>query len=291
MLVKIFLILVVLSLLILFLSKSAIPTLPRYLYQLPQHVKPTDTGSDQLIPKKMVKILITSDEDLPLVPKYLLNCVQSWINLNPDYELFILDHKGCVKFIKENFPPKVLQSYNSLKPYAYKCDLARICWLYIHGGVYSDFRMEILKPLNEIIEPDTFFCISDDYIIDNGCQNPLINSFIASVPKNPFLGKIIDKICDNVANKYYGKSPLCITGPVVVGETIRSIVGGTGKFIPGIYTWNGHKYEILHFTTKYIERNNENIILVKPKKPEFDSDIKTGNIYWKMWSKHDVYTT
>lgn len=258
-------------------------------YKLPKLIISNNPENNQLIPKNILKILITENGEIPLVKQYILGCVQSWIEFNPDYNFVLFDEKDCVKFLKERFPEKVLESYNALKPYAYKSDLVRICWLYQYGGVYSDFRMKLLVPLKEIIKPNISFCIPNDFIIDNGCENPLVNGFMAFTPNNPILKKIIDTICYNVSIKYYGRCPLCLTGPVVVGNSARSIVGGKGPFVQGIHNWQNNIYEILQFDKNYITQNGKNIIEVKPKKNEFNSDISTGNVYWKLWNDKDVY--
>lgn len=261
------------------------------LYELPRISYGNGIQYNQLIPKNMVKILITGDETIPLIPEYILNCVESWTKLNPEYNFFLLDMKDCSQFLQKHFPEKVINAFNLLKPYAYKCDLVRICWLYINGGVYSDFRMTLLKPLKDIIKPDVFFCLPNDAVINN-CKNPLSNGFICSVPGNPILGEIIDRICNNVLGKYYGDDPLCITGPALVGDIVRSMVGGKGYFNPGIYYVGDLKYEIIEFPGKnspYIIQNKENIIKVKPKEDKFNTDITSGNVYWKMWENKDVY--
>jgi hypothetical protein len=131
--------------------------------------------------------------------------------------------------------------------------------------------------------------MGNDLLIKNGCKNPLTNGFIASVPRNPWILKTIENICNNIENRYYGNDPLSISGPTVFGNTLRNIVGGSGPFLQGLYTFENIKYEILEFEKEFISQNNEYIIEIKPKKDEFNSDISSGNVYWKMWKNKDVY--
>jgi mannosyltransferase OCH1-like enzyme len=260
------------------------------LYKIPKFVRAKKLDDyDQLIPKNIIKIFINSNDD-EYVPEIIYDCIKSWLDLNPEYNFICLNNSDCVKFLKKYFPEKVLKCYNILKPYAYKCDLARLCVLYVFGGVYSDLRMKLLYPLKEILKPDIFFCLPNDRIIDNDCKNPLCTGFIASTPNNPIVAKTIDNICNNILNNYYGKCPLHPTGPVVLGNTVREIVGGDyTEFKEGVYVWENKLYEILFHPGGVIKQRNKIIVITKPKHDEFSKDIPSGNVYWKMWKNKDIY--
>jgi hypothetical protein len=239
----------------------------------------------QKIPRKIISILILDDEYLPSVPKYMQDCLESWHKLSPEYDIQILDKKDCVQFLRNNFGPEVLDVYNSFKPYAYKCDLMRICWLYIYGGIYKDIRQTLLVPLEQIIEPDNEIVFPKDLVLDRRMDYPILNSFIGCVPKHPIMKKYIDMIVKNVQNKYYGVSSLDITGPNVFGHAGREILGGKGQWIPGNYG----SYQILNHEGKYIYKNGSEIIQTKPAKAEFTADFVSGNIYGQMWKERNVY--
>jgi len=81
-------------------------------------------------------------------------------------------------------------------------DLARLLLIYHYGGLYIDLDIEILKPLNEILEiylqnPDKLMIASEPsdqikylYNIDfYAC-----NAFMMSAPRNPLLAHAIDTI-------------------------------------------------------------------------------------------------
>ena len=50
-------------------------------------------------------------------------------------------------FIATYFSRNVVDAYDLLRPYAYKCDLARYCILKIYGGLYADLAIRIVDHL------------------------------------------------------------------------------------------------------------------------------------------------
>jgi mannosyltransferase OCH1-like enzyme len=126
-----------------------------------------------------------------------------------------VDDDMAEKFLSDNFEPEVLSAFKVLKPGAFKADLLRACLLYIHGGVYADIKLNILVPLDSMIEGDLVL-VSEidrrDLLIDG-----IWNGFIASVPKHPYLKKVIDNIVDNVKKRFKvkGTNLLSVTGPLL----------------------------------------------------------------------------
>ena len=241
-----------------------------------------------LIPRKIWKIIITKNNDLPEVDKYTRDSIRSWPDLNPGYEFNILTDQDCQDILRTYFESRVLKAYLKLKPFAYKCDLARLCVLYVFGGVYTDFRLRLLVPLDEIIKPDITFMASDDLIGTKG-TTPLLNGFIASIPEHPFLSRTILNIVDNVERNWYGDSFLHTTGPVELGKSVNEVINKNEIFIPGSYSWNGMRYEILKHPGEVILQNGKKIIVTKGGPTEFTKIVKSGNIYWQMWKDRDIF--
>jgi hypothetical protein len=260
---------------------------PRYLPAIPQ------SGLvSQKIPKKIASVLILNDDILPPMSPYLIDCLNSWREKSPEYEIIILDKHDCIEFIKDNFEPDVLEAYNTLKPYAYKCDLMRICWLYVNGGVYKDIRQTLYEPLSEIIDPDAEIIFGKDLLVKRQMNYPILNSFIACIPRHAIMRKYIDLIVENVKKRRYGSSPLDVTGPNVFGYASRIFLKGAnggvsanGEWIPGRHG----TCRILQFDGKIISKDDIPIIRTKPAQAEFTSDFKSGNVYSKMWDNRDIY--
>ena len=132
---------------------------------------------------------------------------------NPEYEYYFFDNNDVKKFIRDNFNEEVLEAYDRLIPGAYKADLFRYCYLYIHGGCYFDNKQILRQPIRNLIEPND---------IDIYCQDTvdylMFNAVMISESKNKILFDIIYKIVDNVKNNFYGNNPLEPTGPLLLNK-------------------------------------------------------------------------
>lgn len=81
------------------------------------------------------------------LPDSALKCIESWKKYLPDYEI--------VQWNEDNFDvnsiPYVAEAYAARK-YAFVSDYARFYVLYNQGGVYFDTDVEVVAPLDDILE-------------------------------------------------------------------------------------------------------------------------------------------
>lgn len=147
-------------------------------------------------------------KDLP--PLMQQNYVELVIN-NPEFKHFLYDENDCREFIKDNFDEKVLNAYNSLIPCSYKSDLWRFCVLYINGGIYLDIKYKCVNGFKLIALTEK------EYFVRDRPENCVYTALIVTMPKNQIMLDCINKIVENVKNKYYGISSLHPTGPGVLG--------------------------------------------------------------------------
>ena len=166
----------------------------------------------QLIPKKIIQ---TYESNL-YHNIFHYNAVQTFIDLNPEYEYIFFNDNDCLNYIKKNFPNDVIQAYESLIPKAYKADLFRYCYIYKEGGCYFDNKYILRKPLHELIHINdkNVFCL-DRY------SDLMFNSIIISISGQDYLKNIIDNIVLNVKNKFYGETPLHPTGPKLFYDYVK----------------------------------------------------------------------
>ena len=145
------------------------------------------------------------------------NAVQSFLELNPEYSYVFYNNDDCIQFIKDNFDESVMMAYNHLRPNAYKADLFRYCYMYIHGGCYFDNKYIPRKSLKKIIQEKdiNLFCL-------DRFSNLMFNSVLISVPKAHYFKNIIDRIVYNVRNKFYGESSLHPTGPRLFYDYVKN---------------------------------------------------------------------
>ena len=102
------------------------------------------------------------------LPKSALRCIDSWRKHFPDYEI--------KEWNEDNFDvdmmPFTREAY-SRKKYAFVSDVARFWILYHHGGLYFDTDVEVIHPMDDIVEHGAFMGIEVE--CGNGNIFPLIN--------------------------------------------------------------------------------------------------------------------
>ena len=88
------------------------------------------------------------------LPDSALKCIESWRRFFPDYEIKRWD--------EDNFDVNII-TYTAdayaAKKYAFVSDYARFWILYQYGGVYFDTDVEVIKPIDDIIERGPFLGI------------------------------------------------------------------------------------------------------------------------------------
>ena len=136
------------------------------------------------------------------------------IQNNPEFDFYIYDDNKCREFIKDNFDTNVLNAFNNLVPGAYKADLWRYCILYKKGGVYIDIKYSIQTKLINFIKKYPLCFVKDRLTLR------IYNGVMIAPPNLKIFDYAINKIVQNVKNKYYGRDPLDPTGPGLLGKII-----------------------------------------------------------------------
>lgn len=244
----------------------------------------TNLITQQKIPRVIYQTFETNE-----VPIGMNNAIKSWLNKNTDYEHYFFNADDRINFIQKYFDKVVLDTYLRLLPGAFKADLWRCCVLYEKGGVYVDADMICLMSLNELIESDDEFLIGRD---DPMSKRFLVNGFIASIPKHPFLKKQIDNIVDNVQNlkeKFY----LNITGPELFGVSVNDVCNRNiyDDYEIGKQNLNGYEIKILlhDFTTRTFKYNDEPILLTEYPNKIIEMDNVGNPTFYSMCQKNMIY--
>ena len=120
------------------------------------------------------------------LPPLAIKCIESWKKYLPDYEI--------KEWNEDNFNvysiPYTQEAYQA-KKYAFVSDYARFWILYNYGGLYFDTDVELIKPINDIIEQGDFWgCEGSLYNINTIAINPGVG--IGCRVQHPFYKKILD---------------------------------------------------------------------------------------------------
>ena len=85
------------------------------------------------------------------LPEFAVKCIDSWRTYMPDYEIKEWNESN----FDVNIIPYTKEAYEA-KKYAFVSDYARFWILYKYGGVYFDTDVEVIRPLDEIINRGAF---------------------------------------------------------------------------------------------------------------------------------------
>ena len=195
-------------------------------------------------------------------------------NLNPRFNYQLFDDDDCREFIKNNFDIAVLNAFNSLIPGAYKADLWRYCVLYINGGIYLDIKY---RPLNNF----RFITMTEkEHWVLDADKNGVYNALMVCKPGNEILLKAINKIIENVKNKYYGNSFLEPTGPLL----LSSFFSTNEKNL-----FDMKHNEVFDSNSKIIQYNN--YIILKSYTNHINERIKYSKTkhYSELWNSRKIY--
>ena len=114
------------------------------------------------------------------MPKLAEKCIKSWEKYCPDYE--IVCHNEENFDITENKYAK--EAYDA-KKWAFVSDYVRLKVLYDEGGIYLDTDVELIKPIDKLIEEIGYMGFDDNGVISTGlgfaCEkgNELVGKLLA----------------------------------------------------------------------------------------------------------------
>lgn len=162
------------------------------------------------------------------LPKSALKCIDSWRKFFPDYEI--------KEWNEDNFDvnqiPYIKEAYAAMK-YAFVSDYARFLILYTHGGVYFDTDVEVVRPMDDLLEKGGFMGVQYEYFLNPGLG-------IAAIAKHP----IYKALLDHYANLYFIKEDGSYDETTIVVHTTNVLEtfgyrkdGHIIQNLDGIYTY------------------------------------------------------
>ena len=233
------------------------------------------------------QIFLSDDEDQKLSP-FLRHATSTVQGAFPDQEHTIYNKESLRQFIADNYDLDILWAYDSLRPYSYKADLGRFCLLNKLGGWYFDIAVRAVNPVSmgDRIE----FLALRDIQRFSYTSWACATTVLYSKPDNTALVTAIEMIVNNCHEQYYGITPLCPTGPTLLGRALAAH-GGQSDFIYGDY---------LELTPTYEQKNRAFVLpdgsIMAWSKPSSGGDLtglgaKGVNNYNELWAARKVYAT
>ena len=119
------------------------------------------------------------------LPESAQKCIASWKKFLPDYEIKEWNEDN----FDVNIIPYTQQAYEA-KKYAFVSDYARFWILYHYGGLYFDTDVEVIKPMDDIIERGAFMGI--ELIGTDGMPQVNPGLGLGTESQNPFYKKVLD---------------------------------------------------------------------------------------------------
>jgi mannosyltransferase OCH1-like enzyme len=229
--------------------------------------------------------IFLSDTDQELSP-FLRHAVSTVKSAFPNDNHTVYNKNSLREFIADNYDADVLGAYDALRPYSYKADLGRFCLLNKLGGWYFDIPVRVMNPVEvgDRIEWLAFRDIQRFSYTSWACATTVLYS----KPNNSALTTAIEMIVNNCQEKYYGITPLCPTGPTLLGAALAAN-GGNANFVYGDY---------LELTPTHEQKNRAFVLpdgtIMAWSKPSGGGDLtgvgaKGVNNYNELWANRQVY--
>jgi mannosyltransferase OCH1-like enzyme len=232
-----------------------------------------------------VSQIFLSDEDTSLSPflKFATGTIDQCF---PDAEHIIYDKYTLRQFLVDHHKPEVVNAYDCLTPYSYKADLGRFCLLYTLGGWYMDIAIRVVNGVD--IGNQIDFLAFRDIQRFSYTSWACATTVLYAKPGNAALRTAIEMIVDNCQGQYYGITPLCPTGPTLLGAALAAN-GGNVNHVYGDY---------LELTPTHEHKNRAFVLpdgtIMAWSKPAGGGDLtglgaKGVNNYNEIWQQRKVY--
>ena len=150
------------------------------------------------------------------LPASAVKCINSWRKFFPDYEIKEWNEDN----FDVNIIPYTAEAYQARK-YAFVSDYARFWILYHYGGVYFDTDVEVIKPMDDIIERGPFMGI-EVISIEEFPTYPFVNPGLGVGAEKSMA--FFEKMLDAYADQHFGYEKDRVTDKGVVWRTTDLLI-------------------------------------------------------------------
>lgn len=121
-------------------------------------------------------------------PKLVRHCIRSWKKYCPEYQI--------IEWNEQNFDcsqSRYTQQAHAARKWAFVADYARLKVLHEQGGVYLDTDVELLRPLDSLLQYPAFFGFQRNHEVATGlgfgaeAGNPVVKALLDDYENASFL--------------------------------------------------------------------------------------------------------
>jgi len=223
-------------------------------------IRPVTPARVQVDKKFKIPLIIHQSHAFNKLPRLLAECVQSWIELNPEFEHRYYDDQAMADYVHTHGSPEFIRAFEFVAALrsgingAIKADLFRLLVLSREGGLWVDADYLDIKPIMTFLQPDDqFLC----WICpDDGELRASFECMLAA-PGHPFINAALEEIiAAQIYKKWLGLNRFQrlskeYTGPIPFRRVMRSLAPSPPPRVAGVHNLAGHP----HFT--YTIRQNQ----------------------------------
>lgn len=204
------------------------------------------------------------------MPSLAEKCIESWRKYCPQYKIVCINEENFD--ITQNKYAK--QAYEAGK-WAFVSDYARLKVLYEQGGVYFDTDVELIKPIDKLIEENGYMGFDDNGVISTGlgfaCEkgNEVVGALLADYDDIPFIlpdGSYDLTPCPDRNTKVLLNLGMDINNKNQIFMGIRMLPEDflcPMKYYTGKKKITKNTYSIHHFSASWISATAKRTIFVK----------------------------
>ncbi|MBP5406291.1 glycosyl transferase [bacterium] len=262
--------------------------------------------SEQKIPKKIHYCWIGGKP----IPEHNKKIMESWKKFCPDYEI-IEWNESNYDFTKNRYMKEAFEN----KQWAFAPDYARLDIIYEHGGIYLDTDVELVKPLDDLLNLKGFMGIEHGHTSTdkNACAPGL---GFGAIPKLPIIKELRDYYEqlsfvneDGTLNKLAGpayQTRYLLQKGLVLDNSFQEIDGLTifpaeyfapKEYFSGKINLTENTYSIHHFDASWVNSGTGSIRKDKLDSwgitltPEEEKILYTEILYndFNITTKHDLF--
>jgi hypothetical protein len=227
------------------------------------------------------------------IPSVMRVNSESAQQLYPEAKYHLWSGEELRTFIGDTFRPGVLQAFDTLRPYSYKCDLARFCLLFAQGGMYVDLAVRLMNQWR-IPASCGIAAFSEMY---PGMKSWTLTqtSVLWAKPGRAEMETAIEWIVENCEKRYYGPHDHYPTAGALLGRAFAAAMAAKGQSHSADDQWVG---ECRYVTP---EQEMKNVCYVAPDRTLVGIRTKTRsgelgeigligtNNYCDIWRARQVY--